>query len=271
MYASIPTYYCGLFLTSYVIYDFGIALVHKAEVNQFKLFCLLSLIFSNQVVASMVDANGQSSAAAMENFAAAAAAEPYESVRCAFMSYGSCSLDLAKGWKYRSRMWYGVGLFPKPTVFGGGGSGWESWKTALEKDSDGKWIELPLVRNSIAMLQALLLDESRLGSDLSTGGATFAGKRGVAALQQLLDSDQPFLCMLRMILASMREDDSGVDGMVIRNVSVKDDISDGLHWKASNKMPLDNNSPMSTRKPRSALLWRQAFLKFYHKNNLQFS
>ncbi|XXG77782.1 hypothetical protein AAC387_Pa08g1869 [Persea americana] len=210
---------------------------------------------SLDVVASMVDANGQSSAAAMENFAAAAAAEPYESVRCAFMSYGSCSLDLAEGWKYRSRMWYGVGLFPKPTVFGGGGSGWESWKAALEKDSDGKWIELPLIRKSIAMLQALLLDESRLGSDLSSGGATFAGKRGVTALQQLLDSDQPFLCMLRMILASMREDDSGVDAMVIRNVSVKDDISDGLHWKASNKMPVDNNSPMSTRKPRSALLW----------------
>ncbi|KAF8393929.1 hypothetical protein HHK36_020131 [Tetracentron sinense] len=36
--------------------------------------------------------------------AAAAAAEPYESVRCAFVSYGSCASDLAVGWKYRSRM-----------------------------------------------------------------------------------------------------------------------------------------------------------------------
>lgn len=224
---------------------FGIALTH-----------IVDIFLSNQVVASMVDANGQSSAAAMENFAAAAAAEPYESVRCAFLSYGSCSLDLAKGWKYRSRMWYGVGLLPKPTVFGGGGSGWESWKASLEKDSNGNWIELPLVRKSIAMLQALLLDESGHGSGLGTGGASFAGKGGVTALQQLLDSDQPFLCMLRMILASMREEDIGGDDMIIRNVSVKDDISEGLHWRASNKMLLDNSGQL---KPHSALLWRQAF------------
>ncbi|KAF8380391.1 hypothetical protein HHK36_027876 [Tetracentron sinense] len=208
------------------------------------------------VLASMADANGQISAAVMERLTAAAAAEPYESVRCAFVSYGSCASDLAVGWKYRSRMWYGVGLSPKTTGFGGGGSGWEAWKTALEMDVNENWIELPLVKKSVTMLQALLLDESGLGGGLGVGGGSGTGMGGMAALYQLLDSDQPFLCMLRMVLVSMREEDNGEDGMLMRNASIKDGISEGLHRHAGNMVPLDNNSRLSTRKPTSALLWR---------------
>ncbi|XP_058104707.1 BEACH domain-containing protein C2 [Magnolia sinica] len=204
-------------------------------------------------LAPMGDANGQISAAMMERLTAAAAAEPYESVRCAFVSYGSCAIDVAEGWKYRSQMWYGVGLPSKTTAFGGGGSGWESWNSTLEKDSNGNWIELPLVKKSVAMLQVLLLDECRGGDVLGTGGSnTTAG--GITTLQQLLDSDQPFFCMLRMVLVSMREEDYGEDDIFMRNVSVKEGISEGLH-QAGNMMPLDDNSCSSTRKPRSALLW----------------
>lgn len=102
----------------------------------------------------MADANGQISTIVMERLTAAAAAEPFDSVSCAFVSYGSCAIDLAEGWKYRSRLWYGVGLPLKTTGFGGGGSGWDSWKSALEKDDNGNWIELPLIKKSVAMLQA---------------------------------------------------------------------------------------------------------------------
>nr|XP_048321218.1 BEACH domain-containing protein C2 [Ziziphus jujuba var. spinosa] len=188
------------------------------------------------VLASMADSHGQISATVMERLTAAAAAEPYESVSCAFVSYGSCTADVAEGWKYRSRLWYGVGLPSKEAEFGGGGSGWESWKSALEKDANGNWIELPLVKKSVAMLQALLLDESGLGGGLGIGGGSGTGMGGMAALYQLLDSDQPFLCMLRMVLLSMREEDDGTDSMLLRNVSIDDGISEG-------------------RKPRSALLW----------------
>ncbi|GMY09403.1 BEACH domain-containing protein C2 isoform X2, partial [Fagus crenata] len=188
------------------------------------------------VLASMADTNGQISAAVMERLTAAAAAEPYESVACAFVSYGSCAVDIAAGWKYRSRLWYGVGLPSKTAVFGGGGSGWESWKSALEKDANGNWIELPLVKKSVAMLQALLLDESGLGGGLGIGGGSGTGMGGMASLYQLLDSDQPFLCMLRMVLLSMREEDDGEDTMLMRNVSIEDGMPEG-------------------RKPRSALLW----------------
>lgn len=181
--------------------------------------------------------NGQVSSTVMECLTAAAAAEPFESVSCAFVSYGSCAVDLAEGWKYRSRLWYGVGLPSKEAPFGGGGSGWESWKSALEKDANGNWVELPLVKKSVAMLQALLLDESGLGGGLGIGGGSGTGMGGMAALYQLLDSDQPFLCMLRMVLLSMREEDDGEDGMLLRNVSIDDAKSEG-------------------RKPRSALLWR---------------
>ncbi|KAK9274411.1 hypothetical protein L1049_019225 [Liquidambar formosana] len=209
---------------------------------------------SLHVLASMADANGQVSAAVMERLTAAAAAEPYESVSCAFVSYGSCAIDLAEGWKYRSRLWYGVGLSSKTTEFGGGGSGWESWKSALEKDADGNWIELPLVKKSVAMLQALLLDESGLGGGLGIGGGSGTGMGGMASLYQLLDSDQPFLCMLRMVLVSMREDDDGEDSMLMKNVSIEDGRLERLHQQAGNVVSLNNNTRMS-RTPRSALLW----------------
>lgn len=185
----------------------------------------------------MADANGQIPTSVMERLAAAAAAEPYESVSCAFVSYGSCTKDLANGWKYRSRLWYGVGLPSNTASFGGGGSGWDLWKSALEKDADGNWLELPLVKKSVAMLQALLLDESGLGGGLGIGGGSGTGMGAMSALYQLLDSDQPFLCMLRMVLLSMREDDDGKEHMLLRNASIEDAMSEG-------------------RKPCSALLWR---------------
>lgn len=209
---------------------------------------------SLDVLASMADANGQISAAVMERLTAAAAAEPYESVRCAFVSYGSSASDLAEGWKYRSRMWYGVGLSSKDTDFGGGGSGLDSWKAALEKDANGNWIELPLVKKSVVMLQALLLDESALGGGLNLGGGSGTGMGGMGALYQLLDSDQPFLCMLRMVLVSMREDDNGEDG-IFMNVTMNNDISEGLNSQTGNVMSSDSNTRLSTRQPRSALLW----------------
>ncbi|KAJ0053220.1 hypothetical protein Pint_00290 [Pistacia integerrima] len=210
---------------------------------------------SLDVLASMADANGQVSAAVMERLTAAAAAEPYDSVSCAFVSYGSCTMDLAEGWKYRSRLWYGVGLPANSSEFGGGASGWESWKSALEKDANGNWIELPLVKKSVSMLQALLLDESGLGGGLGIGGGSGTGMGGMAALYQLLDSDQPFLCMLRMVLLSMREEDNGEDSMLMRNANIEDETSEGLHRQVGNIVSLDNSALMSARKPRSALLW----------------
>ncbi|CAL5381631.1 unnamed protein product [Camellia sinensis] len=210
---------------------------------------------SLDVLASMADANGQISTSVMERLTAAAATEPYESVCCAFVSYGSCATDLAEGWKYRSRLWYGVGLPSKTTGFGGGGSGWDSWNSALEKDANGNWIELPLIQKSVSMLQALLLDESGLGGGLGIGGGSGTGMGGMAALYQLLDSDQPFLCMLRMVLVSMREEDDGKDGMLLRNVNTEDGLLEGSPQHAGNMLSTNNNARMSTRKPRSALLW----------------
>lgn len=209
----------------------------------------------NQVLASMADANGQISAVVMERLTAAAAAEPYESVRCAFVSYGSCVVDLLEGWKYRSRLWYGVGLPSKASIFGGGGSGWESWNTALEKGTNGTWIELPLVKKSIAMLQALLLDESGIGGGLGIGGGSGTGMGGMAALYQLLDSDQPFLCMLRMVLAAMREEDNGED-VLMRNINDTNSTSEGSNYQSGNLTPFDSGNLSTARKPRSALLWR---------------
>ncbi|TYG44392.1 hypothetical protein ES288_D11G094600v1 [Gossypium darwinii] len=205
------------------------------------------------VLASMADANGQISATVMERLTAAAAAEPFDSVSSAFVSYGSCAMDLAEGWKYRSRLWYGVGLPSKPIDIGGGGFGWESWNAALQKDANGNWIELPLVKKSVSMLQALLLDDSGLGGGLGIGGGSGTGMGGMAALYQLLDSDQPFLCMLRMVLLSMREEDNGEDSMIMRNVGVEDGMSEGLY--RGNIISLDNSGRMAARKPRSALLW----------------
>lgn len=211
--------------------------------------------YSNQVLASMADTNGQVSGAVMERLTAASAAEPYESVRCAFVSYGSCLLDLAEGWKYRSKLWYGVGL-PSKTTFGGGGSGWEQWKSVLEMDSCANWIELPLVKKSVAMLQALLLDEYAIGGSLGVGCGSGTGMGGMKGLYQLLDSDQPFLCMLRIVLASMREDDNGEEDAFMRNISIKDVISEGMSYQASNPMLSDSSNRLLIRKPRSALLWR---------------
>lgn len=236
----------------------ALLLVHALQVA-FKSACssrTYTYFEFNQVLASMADANGQISSIVMERLTAAAAAEPYDSVSCAFVSYGSCAIDLAEGWKYRSRLWYGVGLPLKTTGFGGGGSGWDSWKSALEKDANGNWIELPLIKKSVAMLQALLLDESGLGGGLGIGGGSGTGMGGMAALYQLLDSDQPFLCMLRMVLVSMREEDDGKDSMLMRNLNTEDALSEGSHQHTSNMLSLNNDSRISTRKPRSALLWR---------------
>ncbi|KAL7108777.1 hypothetical protein ACP275_06G135100 [Erythranthe tilingii] len=206
------------------------------------------------VLAAMADANGQISTAVMERLTAAAAAEPYESVSCAFVSYGSCVIDLAEGWKYRSRLWYGVGLPLEASLFGGGGGGRESWKSALEKDADGNWIELPLVKKSVAMLQALLLDESGLGGGLGIGGGSGTGMGGMSSLYQLLDSDQPFLCMLRMVLVSLREDDDGENHMLIRHASTEDGLMEDLRRHTNRAASFDKNTRMP-RKPRSALLW----------------
>ncbi|KAG4132604.1 hypothetical protein ERO13_D08G042866v2 [Gossypium hirsutum] len=206
------------------------------------------------VLASMADANGQISAKAMERLTAAAAAEPYDSVSSAFVSYGSCAMDIAEGWKYRSRLWYGVG-FPKTSEFGAGGSGWELWSAALQKDPNGNWIELPLVKKSVSMLQALLLDDSGLGGGLGIGGGSGTGMGGMAAPYQLLDSDQPFLCMLRMVLLSMREDDNGADKMVARNVGIEDGVPEALYHQGENIMSLDNSDGIAAGNPESALLW----------------
>ncbi|KAK4744867.1 hypothetical protein SAY87_011179 [Trapa incisa] len=207
------------------------------------------------VLASMADANGQISVAVMERLTAAAAAEPYESVSCAFVSYGSCAHDLAEGWKFRSRLWYGVGLPSKLAILGGGGSGWEYWRSSLEKDAVGYWIELPLINKSVAMLQALLLDDSGLGGGLGIGGGSGTGMGGMAALYQLLDSDQPFLCMLRMVLLSMREEDDGEERILLRNTSMGDATSEGQQHQGNNRMIFNGSSRVSSRAPRSALLW----------------
>ncbi|KAE8693827.1 early nodulin-55-2-like [Hibiscus syriacus] len=213
----------------------------------------LNVLVPNKVLASMADDNGQISATVMERLSAAAAAEPFDSVSSAFVSYGSCAMDIAEGWKYRSRLWYVVGLPTKANDMGGGGFGWESWNAALQKDANGSWIELPLVKKSVSMLQALLLDDSGLGGGLGIGGGSGTGMGGMAALYQLLDSDQPFLCMLRMVLLSMREEDNGENNMIMRNVGIEDGMSEGLY--RGNIISLDNSARMPARKPRSALLW----------------
>lgn len=77
---------------------------------------------------------------------ASTAAEPYDAVRGAFVSYGTCGAELAEGWKQLSRMWYGVGLPTQEKLFGGGGGGWNAWKLAVERNEQGQWVDLPLVR-----------------------------------------------------------------------------------------------------------------------------
>ncbi len=218
-----------------------------------------------QVLASMADENGQVSAAAMERLTASAAAEPYESVRCAFACYGSCGLELAEGWKRRSRLWYGVGLPQEGSLLGGGGSSFEAWASVVERDADGQWVDLPLVRKSIAMLQALLLDEYGPGAGgggiVGFGGGAGAGSGG-AQLQQLLDSDQPFFAMLRIVLLALREEDKGEPPMGATTLNKGSSIvsssallgrprSPSGQWMLGSDIAHD----MATRRAKSSLLW----------------
>ncbi|KAL2492083.1 WD-40 repeat family protein/beige-related [Abeliophyllum distichum] len=76
---------------------------------------------------------------------------------------------------------------------------------------------------------------------------------GMSALHQLLDSDQPFLCMLRMVLVSLREDDEGDDRMLM--LSMEDRSLENLGRQTSNIASFEANARMSMRKPRSSLLW----------------
>ncbi|KAL8210367.1 hypothetical protein R6Q57_007099 [Mikania cordata] len=211
-----------------------------------------------EVLVSMADDKGEISASTMERLTAAAAAEPYDSVSCAFVSYGSCAIDLAKGWKYRSRLWYGLCQPSNAVDFGGGGSGWDSWKSCLEKDSNGVWVETPLIKKCVSMLQALLLDESGLGDWLGMSGSSGAGLGGLTALYHLLDSDQPFLCMLRMSLFSLREDDDGGENNINmeNNAMVDDSLSNRLHGEHGSAASSSKSSPRTlTTQPNSALLW----------------
>lgn len=220
----------------------------------------------------MADGKGEISASEMERLAAAAAAEPYDAVSCAFVSYGSCVIDLSEGWKYRSRLWYGVGQPSNPVDFGGGGSGWDSWKSCLEKDSNGNWVEIPLIKKCVNMLQALLIDECGLGGGLGMSVGTSGGMGGMSALYQLLDSDQPFLCMLRMALLSLREDDDGGEnGLIMRSVNNGDyGLHERLHGDDGSAPSSVASSPgRSMRQPHSELLWRYflnilLFLRLFH-------
>ncbi|KAI3504354.1 hypothetical protein L1887_32955 [Cichorium endivia] len=205
------------------------------------------------VLASMADGKGEISASVMERLTAAAAAEPYDAVSCAFVSYGSFMIDLSEGWKYRSRLWYGVGQPSNPVDFGGGGSGWDSWKSCLEKDSNGNWVEIPLIKKCVNMLQALLIDECGLGGGL--GMCT--GMGGMSALYQLLDTDQPFLCILRMALLSLREDDDGCEnGLIMKNVNGDYGLPERLRGDdGSAPSSLASSPGRSMRQPPSELLW----------------
>ncbi|KAH6559664.1 hypothetical protein KP509_1Z002100 [Ceratopteris richardii] len=216
---------------------------------------------SLDVLASMADSNGQISAAAMERLTAAAAAEPYESVRCAFVSYGTCGVDLAAGWKKRSQMWYGVGLPGKGITFGGGGSGWDAWKMVIEKDENGDWIELPLIEKSIMMLQALLVDASGImasSAGVGYGGGAMTGLGGMHVMQQLLDSDQPFFTMLRMVLLSMREEDKGSDKSSPSFARMRSDV-EKISTRLSHIDSLNTASgylaSMQNKRTKASLLW----------------
>lgn len=205
----------------------------------------------------MADEKGQISNAAMERLTASAAAEPFESVRCAFACYGSIGFELASSWKLRSRMWYGVGLPPKNSSLGGGAEGFDTWASRMERDENGQWVELPLVKKSITMLQALLLDESGPGG--GTGGLQgFGGGAGTGAggaqLQQLLDSDQPFFAMIRMVLVAMREEDRGNDSGYSINQSLKADSSEGGTGNEKNVKKMSVQE-LATRRAKSSLLW----------------
>ncbi|CAM6069706.1 unnamed protein product [Sphagnum tenellum] len=221
---------------------------------------------SLEILASMADENGQVSAAAMERLAASAAAEPYESVRCAFACYGTCGLELAEGWKRRSRLWYGVGLPQEGSFLGGGGDSFETWESSVERDADGQWIDLPLVRKSTAMLQALLLDE--YGPGAGGGGIVGFGSgagmgSGGAQLHQLLDSDQPFFAMLRIVLLALREEDEGEPPIEVTTLNKTGSLvvgSSRLQGRARSPsdqwmLGSDIAHDMATRRAKSSLLW----------------
>ena len=213
----------------------------------------------------MADENGQISASAMERLTASAAAEPFDSVRCAFACYGTSGLELAASWKRRSRMWYGVGHPLKCASLGGGGRGFEAWASTVERDAIGQWVELPLLRKSITMLQALLLDASGPGggggSMQGFGGGAGTGAGG-AQLQQLLDSDQPFFAMLRMVLVALREEDRGEDSQVetnrlskISSLEVSPNPQGSTKLSSQKSLGETNNQELATRRAKSSLLW----------------
>ncbi|KAL2621191.1 hypothetical protein R1flu_001396 [Riccia fluitans] len=210
---------------------------------------------SLEVLASMADANGHISAAAMERLTASTAAEPYEAVRGAFASFGTCGPELSDGWKCRSRMWYGVGLPSPDTPLEGGGGGWEVWKTAVERDHNGEWVELSLVRKCIAMLQSLLLDDSGPGGSggVGFGGGAGTGSGGAQALQQLLDSDQIFFTMLRIVLLSLREEDKG-ELPVQRNAPVEI-VRQPSKFSLDPSMPSESLHSLTLKKAKTSLLW----------------
>jgi len=207
----------------------------------------------------MADEKGQISNAAMERLTASAAAEPFESVRCAFACYGSIGFELAESWKTRSRMWYGVGLPLKSSNLGGGAESFDNWASRMERDENGQWVELPLVKKSITMLQALLLDESGPGGGVGGlqgfGGGAGTGAGG-AQLQQLLDSDQPFFAMIRMILVALREEDRGNDSVNSINLSVKTDSTEVGTGNEKNVMNVKmSDKELAFRRAKSSLLW----------------
>eukprot|EP00850_Spirogloea_muscicola_P006613 SM000031S11622 [mRNA] locus=s31:702958:718064:- [translate_table: standard] len=177
-----------------------------------------------EVLASMADSEGQISAASMDRVLASATAEPWESVRSALTAYGSTGLEMGPSWTRRSRMWFGVGL---EQDIGGGGdaAGWESWHEALQRDDDGQWTDYSLVQKAVRMLMALLSNSMGSigggaggaggvggGGGRALGGGGGGGAGTIQGLQQLLDSDQPFYVMLRLVLVALREEDHVIEG-----------------------------------------------------------
>ena len=51
----------------------------------------------------------------------------------------------------------------------------ESCNSKSAKDLNGKWIEIPLIKNPFGMLPALLLNEIGLGEGLPIGGGSDTG------------------------------------------------------------------------------------------------
>eukprot|EP00850_Spirogloea_muscicola_P020769 SM000226S07410 [mRNA] locus=s226:160492:175617:+ [translate_table: standard] len=177
-----------------------------------------------EVLASMADSEGQISAASMDRVLASATAEPWESVRSALTAYGSTGLEMGPSWTRRSRMWFGVGL-EQDSGGGGDAAGWESWHEALQRDDDGQWTDYPLVQKAVRMLMALLSNAMGSvgggaggaggvggGGGRALGGGGGGGAGTIQGLQQLVDSDQPFYVMLRLVLVALREEDHMIEG-----------------------------------------------------------